>query len=278
MNPESNSKIQVTQSGKSTSYKRAHRAKRPVLVTEQASAAFESAALEVEEMSSSAPVAVEEKPSASAEAGRRRGPRFFSSVDKAEKVSDQPKADPIAARLGRALRGKSADTSKEKETLTEKKASTGPVKAGTAVPARPKSGFKMKYIWGMMIYLLIADFLGVWISNWMKTQGLDAVIFTTGTPFGVFQASRSTLVFLALLVIILVLMARFDLIPRSFGAALSGSSSQSKGAPKTGAKTPTFETREAPPIIKQGIKGSNDDLYREYRENQRYFQKRDRKR
>ncbi len=278
MNSESTSNIQRTQSSKSTSYKRAHRAaKRPVLVTGQKSAPLEtSASLAAEEAPATMEVAVEEQPAASSEAGRKGGPRFFSNVNKSEATSsDQPKTNPIAARLSRALRGKGADASQEKEVVREKpKTTTSSARSSATTPARPKSGFKMRYIWGMMIYLLIADFLGVWIQNWMKAQGLDAVVFTLGG----FQASRSTLAFLALLVIILVVMARFDLIPRSLGAAMSGQSTARKEAPKTSAKTPTFENREAQPTIKQGIKGSHDDLYREYRANQRYFQKRDRKR
>ena len=127
----------------------------------------------------------------------------------------------------------------------------------------------------MLFYLLVADFLGVWIANLMQSNGLDSVVFTIST----FQAKRSTLVFLGLLVIILVVMARLDLIPRSLGAAMT-SSPQGKNTPASNSrgKTPTFESREAQPTIKQGIKGDNDSLYREYRENQRYFQKRDRKR
>jgi len=275
MNLESNLKIQRTQSNKSTSYKRAHRAKRPVLVTEQESASpTESNTLVIEEEQASAEAALEEQSIHVEETGRKRGPRFFSSVDKAEKVSDQPKADPIAARLARALRGKGADAPKDKELTKEKKDAISSSKPGTSAPARPKSAFKMKYIWGMMIYLLIADFLGSWIQAWMQSQHLDALLITLGS----IPVSRSTLVFLALLVIILIVMARLDLIPRSLGAAMSSPSSQRKDAPKSGAKTPTFDAREAQPTIKQGIKGSNDDLYREYRENQRYFQKRDRKR
>lgn len=272
MNSESNSNIQRTQSGKSTSYKRAHRANRPVLVTEQESAG--STSLTVEEEQAATQIAVEEKPTSSAEVARKRGPRFFSSASKTEQIAGQPKADPIAARLARALRGKSADASHEKEPVKEHKAAASTSKPGTAASTRPKSNFKMKYIWGMMIYLLVADFLGVWITNAMQAQGLDAVVFTVST----FQAKRSTLVFLALLIIILVVMARLDLIPRSLGAAMAGSSPQNRNAPRTGSKTPTFESKEAQPTIKQGVQGAHDDLYREYRENQRYFQKRDRKR
>jgi hypothetical protein len=276
MNSESTSNIQRTQSSKPTSYKRAHRAKRPVLVTEQERATrSEGPGKAAEEAQPATQVAVEEQPGTREEAGNKRGPRFFSSVGKAEKVSDQPKADPIAARLARALRGKSVDAPKENEAVKEKKAATTSARSGGATAStRPKSGFKMKYIWGMMIYLLIADFLGVWITDFMKSRGLDAVVFTIST----FQASRSTLVFLALLIIILVLMARFDLIPRSLGAAMNGSSPAGRNAPSSKSKAPTFDSRESQPTIKQGVQGANDDLYREYRQNQRYFQKRDRKR
>ncbi len=276
MNAESNLKVQRTQSNKSTtSYKRAHRAKRPVLVTGQESTPLsESPALAEEEEQSSGEVALAEKSVHSEEGEKKRGPRFFSSVDKTDQISDQPKADPIAARLARALRGKNADAPKEKETSKEKKGVPAPAKASSsAASTRPKSNFKMKYIWGMAGYLLIADFLGVGIQSWMQSQHLDAQVFAIGT----FEAKRSTLIFLTLLIIILIVMARLDWIPRSLGAA-TGTSTSRKDAPKAGSKAPTFETKEARPTIKQGIKGADDELYREYRENQRYFQKRDRKR
>jgi hypothetical protein len=274
MNSESTSNIQRTQSGKSTSYKRAHRAKHAVLVKEEqaATTSAKEATLITEEAQPATQIAVEEQPAISEESGRKHGPRFFSSVNKTEKISDQPKADPIAARLTRALRGKSVDGPKEKETSKENKGATSSSRPAAAVSARPKSGFKMKYIWGMMIYLLIADFLGVWIQSWMKAHGLDAIVFTIST----FQAYRSTLIFLALLIVILILMARFDLIPRSLGAAMNSSSTTTKSSSST--KTPTFESKEPQPTLKQGVQGDHDELYREYRQNQRYFQKRDRKR
>jgi len=36
-------------------------------------------------------------------------------------------------------------------------------------------------------------------------------------------------------------------------------------------------TKDSQPTIKQGVKGADDDLYQEYREQQRYLQKRERK-
>ncbi len=278
MNAESNSNIQRTQSGKSTSYKRAHRANRPVLVTAQKDAPA-SGSTSTTQVFADTPASVEETPveqtTVSAEPARKRGPRFFSNVNRADASTDQPQADPIAARLTRALRGKSADAPGSKEQVKEKKATSASGSTRTTTSTPPKSGFKMKYIWGMLFYLLVADFLGVWITDFMQSHGMDAVVFTIST----FQAKRSTLVFLALLVIILVVMARLDFIPRTLGAAMSPSQ-PGKNTPGSSSRgtSPTFDSREPQPTIKQGVQGENDNLYREYRENQRYFQKRDRKR
>ncbi len=274
MNSESNSKAQRTQSGKPTSYKRAHRAARPVLVTEQEGAKLDeptSQALE-EAMQPEVPVAVQ----VAEPVERKRKPDFFSNIGRTDKSADQPVADPKAARMARAMRGKSVEASQEKEPAKEKKAAaTSSAPRASAAPARPRSGFKMRYIIGMMAYLLIADFLGVWITNWMVSNRLDALVFTIGP----FRAERSTLVFLALLIIILVVMAKFDLIPRSL-SAMGSTPPPRKGAaaPPRKAAVSTFETKAPQPTVKQGVKGANDDLYQEYLENQRYFQKRDRKR
>lgn len=278
MSTGSNSKIQESQSKKSTSYKRAHRANRPVLVTEQSSAELdqpgEQAIEEEQQAENSAELA--ENTTSEETAARKRRPGFFLNIGKTESGSDQPEADPKAARMARAMRGKTADASAE--TAQEKKKPATSTPKASSVPARPRSGFKMKYIWGMMAYLLIADFLGVWITDWMQANHLDAHLFT----WGPFVGNRSTLLFLALLVIILVVMARFDLIPRSFSAMMAGSSSTSTSrgtaSKNSTSKAPTFETKASQPTIKQGVQGKDDELYKEYRENQRYFQKRDRKR
>jgi len=276
MNAESNSTLQRTQSGKSTSYKRAHRASRkPVLITDQG---VNDAAVQTFEEAPQAEVAVvvDEGPSTSEGSTRKRGPKFFTSVEKGDKVEERPQADPIAARLARALRGKGASATPT-EVVAEKRVAPGSPKARTVAPARPTSGFKMRYIWGMVAYLLIADVAGVYITNFMQAQHLDANVFTWGPIVG----NRSTLVFLALLVIILVLFARFDLIPRSLGGALSGNAktpTSRKGASSSKSEEPTFESGRTQPTMKQGVQGEHDDLYQEYRANQRYYQRRDRKR
>lgn len=269
MNVESNSKTQGTRSSKNT-YKRAHRADRPVLVTQQEEnlTLDEPTAQAIEEtLQPEIPVA-DEAPIVS-----KRRPGFFSNIGK----SSAEKADPQAVRMARATRGKVVDGPKTRE-MAGAKASTDSSKTGS-VPQRPRSrsGFKTRYIWGMMGYLLIADFLGIWIQQLMVTHGLDGIVFKIGG----FSASRSTLVFLALLILILIVMARLDLIPSSFKAALSNSDSASRKGTvpaRKAATAATFETKKAQPTMKQGVSGQHDDLYQEYRENQRYFQKRDRKR
>ena len=275
MNSESNSKGQGTQSYKSTSPKRSHRANnRPILVTDQGGAGNDEPQAVEEEMQPEVPVALQ----TSEPAEKKHRPAFFLNIGRADKNADQPQADPKAARMARAMRGRSAETAPEKEQAKEKKvtpAASGASRAGAA-PTRPRSGFKMRYILGMVAYLLIADFLGVWITNWMVANKLDALVFTIGP----FRAERSTLIFLALLVIILVVMAKLDLIPRSLSAMSGGTPAPRKGpgAPPAKAATSTFETKTPQPTMKQGVKGKDDALYQEYRENQRYFQKRDRKR
>jgi len=74
-------------------------------------------------------------------------------------------------------------------------------------------------------------------------------------------------------VLLLIVLARFDLVPRSLGGAArpapKGTTSNTSRSSGAGSK--------GQPTIKQGVKGANDDLYQEYRQNQRYWQRRDRK-
>ena len=264
MNMDSRAGTRKTPAGK-PSYKRAHRASsKPTLVTAQ-----ENTTLEEQQPELVAPaVAVEEPPTVVEEPTRSRTPKFFSSIARVGKAADQPDADPQAARLARAMRGKAAGASQDE--AQKKPVEAAPKARANAAPARPRSAFKMRYILGMISYLLIADFAGVYITNFMQANHLDANVFTAGPV----SANRSTLVFLALLIVILIVFARFDLLPRSLGGLANSPAS----APARARTSSAFEAKDAQPTVKQGVKGADDDLYREYRENQRYFQKRDRKR
>lgn len=273
MNSESNAPTPRTQSTKSPSYKRMHRAHQPVLVKGEAQEQDVQATEET--MQPVAQVAVEEPPPSVAEtpkAPRRRMPAFFTNIGAASKETAQ--ADPNAARMARALRNKSTERASEATATTKKPAAAA---KASSVPNRPPSRFKMRYLWGMMIYVLIAEYLGTFVTGYMQANHLDSLLFQVSTPLGPLKFLTSTLVFLALLVVILIVMARFDLIPRSLGA-MAGSPPPRGSAAGSSKQAPSFETRALQPTMKQGVKGSDDDLYQEYRANQRYFQKRDRKR
>lgn len=264
MNLESDAKIQGAQPGKPPS-RRAHRAHRPTLVTTHSETGLAQPTQQASEEALQPEVAADRPPE------RKRRPGFFASIGKTPKDASI-QADPQAARMARAMR-KPGESATERERGKEKKSA---VTSSAARPARPRSGIKMRYIMGMMGYLLIADFLGVWIMNWMVANKLEGVIFTIGS----FRVTRSTLIFLALLVVVLIVMARLDLIPRSLRAMSEPSTPRGTTATTRGSKAPvsTFETNADRPTMKQGVKGEHDDLYQEYRANQRYFQKRDRKR
>lgn len=275
MSADPNLELQQSRTGKPDS-KRAHRASRnrPVLVTESGNA--EATTETVKEVAASGTsVAVEEMTITEVQPAPRRRPGFFANVSKATPPTDQTEADPKAARLARAMRGKATAPEKPTKEKEKSQAASATRLATTPVRPRPSSGFKMRYIWGMVIYLLVADFLGVYVTNFMTANHLDATLFTWGPIIG----KTSTLIFLGILIVILIVMARFDLLPRSFAAMANSNNTTSQRTNLTRSKgEPTFETRSAQPSLKQGVQGESDDLYREYRENQRYFQRRDRKR
>jgi hypothetical protein len=152
----------------------------------------------------------------------------------------------------------------------KKAASTN--KAST--PARPASGFKTRYLIGMGLYLLCANFIGIFETQFFRSNHLDSVLTQFNLFGGTIVISTSTLVFLATLIIILVLLARFDLIPRNF-AAMAGQARQTPSSQANRRDSDSSENvRNTPPTMKQGVKGADDDLYQEYRANQRREKKR----
>ncbi len=272
MNQEFSSSTKGTSTGKTHS-KRVHRSSRnrPVLVT----ASQKEAMLEEEhgeEADQPVQTMVAEEASSEPQVTPRRLPRFFASIGKSEKNTVQPEADPVAARLARATRGKVLNTDNTADPKEQKVAGTT---NSVAKPVRPvsRSGFKSRYLWGMVLYLLIADVLGLYVTNFIRARGWDAAI-----NIGPIPLMRSTLIFLVLLIVILLVMARLDLIPRSLGAMRNTPPASPTRSSRSSSSEPTFESKTPQATIKQGVKGSHDDLYQEYRENQRYFQKRDRKR
>jgi uncharacterized protein HemY len=129
----------------------------------------------------------------------------------------------------------------------------------------------MRYIVGMLAYLLIADLIGTFETSYLTANHLNYTLFALGS----FPVTLSTVLFLVTLVVVLVVLARFDLIPRNL-AGLGGSQAAQR---KTGQARENAEpgSSRTPPAMRQGVKGADDDLYQEYRTQQRYNQRRERK-
>lgn len=202
---------------------------------------------------------------------KRRLPNFFSTVGKRAPAPASQETDAAQARLARATRGKvsptrSSTSSEQKSEVTREKEP-----ARTTQPARPASAFKTRYLIGMGIYLLGANFIGVFVTSFFQSNHLDSILTTFNLFGGVIVVRTSTLAYLAILVILLVLLARFDLIPRNFSAMTGMSSSQSsrRGGSSNTNRNSSENARNTPPAMKQGVKGADDDLYQEYRSNQR---------
>ena len=202
---------------------------------------------------------------------KRRLPNFFSTVGKRAPAPASQETDAAQARLARATRGKvsptrSSTSSEQKSEVTREKEP-----ARTTQPARPASAFKTRYLIGMGIYLLGANFIGVFVTSFFQSNHLDSILTTFNLFGSAIVVRTSTLAYLAMLVILLVLLARFDLIPRNFSAMTGQSSSQSgrRGSSSNTNRNSSENVRNTPPTMKQGVKGENDDLYQEYRANQR---------
>lgn len=205
----------------------------------------------------------------------RRLPKFFSKVGKTEqKQTEQPAVDPAQARIARATAGKTKPQAPEgAQTVASSPAkSTGARSAPTRpAPARPPGAFKMRYIVGMLAYLLIADLIGTFETSYLTANHLNYTLFSLGS----FPVTLSTVLFLVTLVVVLIVLARFDLIPRNL-AGLGGQQAAQRRTGQTRDSAEPGSTR-TPPTMRQGVKGADDDLYQEYREQQRYNQRRERK-
>ncbi len=211
----------------------------------------------------------------------RKLPGFFSTIRKNEQDTtpkETKEAEVAQARLARATRGKApvevvgtVPTKTSKSPVVEGKgtASTPATKPAT----KPQGLFKTRYIIGMGVYLIAADFLGLYEQRFLQYLGLEKQLTQLNLFGGVLHVNTSTIVFLASLVIILVLLARFDLIPRSLGGASAAQRRAGQTQTKNNSTTTPGE-RVIPPTVRQGVKGSDDTLYQQYRTSQRRQKKR----
>lgn len=248
----------------STSRRRRNRVprNRPVLVTndEQQNSAGEEALVEESSMPVESSVALAESEASVSEAKPRRS--FFSRVGKREEEEATSKEDVTRARLARATHGKTGEAA----TDDEKPKATKPATRPRSAP--PAGGFKTRWIIGMAIYLLVANFVGLFEQQAVRNLGIERQ-WTKFNLFGLpMNITTSTVLYLATLVILLVVLARYDFIPRSLGAP--------SAANKSAANKPTrpAEPKAPQPTIRQGVSGEADDLYHAYRSGQRRAKKR----
>ena len=282
MNQETNSGTQDAQQEKAAQNKRSKNTSknRPVLVTSSNDLATKDQSVEV---TSETVQQVEEvaPPSTVEDTQPRRFPKFFSSVGRRENDSTV-EADQASARIARATRNSGASATNSRAAQDSKpaqsqsnanKVSTNMVvPKSTPVKAQPRQGgFKTKYLYGMIIYVVVAMFVGQYETAILKNNNLDKALFQIGS----FAVTTSTALYLLTLILLLVILARFDLIPRSLGAMSGQSTAQSGRSGQSSSRSEN--TRDSQPTMKQGVKGADDDLYQEYREQQRYLQRRERK-
>ncbi len=278
MNQETNAGTQEVQQEKTAQHKRSKNTSknRPVLVT---SSSIEPVTDDQPvEMPGDAVEPVEEvvPPTAVDNTQARRFPKFFSSVGKSDNKGTV-EADQASARMARATRNAGASSAgnravKDTNPAQSQSGTNKVASKPTSTKAQPRpGGFKTKYLYGMIIYVVVAMFVGQYERAFLVANHMDKVLFQIGS----FAVTTSTALYLLTLIILLIVLARFDLIPRSLGAMSGQSASQSGKSGQSSSQSQN--TKNTQPTIKQGVKGADDDLYQEYREQQRYLQKRERK-
>jgi hypothetical protein len=237
--------------------------KRPTLVTQENG--YEAAeTLEQQSSETVSAVAVEEKAPSTPNPRRMKG--FFTNIGK-EKEETTDESEVTRARLARATRGKLAKNNNEQET--SKKVATQEKPATTAnsakAPAR-SGGFKLRHIIGLALYLVLSNLIGYAETAVMNTMGWDKQVANFNLFGQPITISTSTIVFLATLIIILIVLARLDLLPTRM-------TSTQPARRKDGPASVASAKREQI-TIRRGESGPDDELYQSYRQNQRREKKR----
>jgi hypothetical protein len=211
---------------------------------------------------------------ASTERRARRIPGFFSTIGKRDQDGSTTGETVVKARLSRATRGQVTSpsvASAPESTESKEAAQSSQVKKTTQTTSKtPPSAFKTRYILGLAIYVFGAEFLGNAEQTGLRALKLESLL-TTLNLFGLqFPVYVSTLCLVATLFLMLILLVRFDLFPKSFSAA-GNASMRGSGQSQNRSSS---ESRPAQPTMRQGVQGDDDDLYQQYRANQRREKKR----
>jgi hypothetical protein len=207
-----------------------------------------------------------------------RLPRFFSKVEKSEE-EDTPSAEDIAqARLARVKRNNKQAATTTTETTSATATAEESKKTGrpTTFPTqRPASMFKTKHIIGFAIYLFAAEFA----LPWERTLSINLHIDSATTPLTTLNLGSLhipvyawTLMNIITLVVLLYVLSRFDFLPNSKQLAAQRAAQGNARGTTSGQNTSVEKV--APPTMRQGVQGEDDDLYQAYRLNQRRDKKR----
>src|SRR5712692_7364138 len=192
MNQETNAGTQDAQQEKATQNKRSKSAgkNRPVLVTSSNDLAMTDQSVEL--MSDTTQPVEEVAPPTTIEVSRaRRFPKFFSSVGRNEN-DGTVEADQAAARIARATRNSAVSSASSRTTKVSKPAesqsNTNKVSTNKATPkaapakaAQSRGGFKTKYLYGMVIYVIAAMLVGQYERAFLVSKNLDTTLFKVGS-------------------------------------------------------------------------------------------------
>src|SRR5260370_6295942 len=209
MNQETNSEAKDNRQERSTSSDRGSRAgrNRRVVVTADADSEV-TQDQPAEEISDATQPVAEVATTTTDEAPRpRRLPKFFSSIGRNEQ-QQAITANPEAARIARATR--SANSRPAKESKAEESSAPAQTSANqtpaNAAPStssrrRPASAIKTRYLFGILLYLILAQVIEGVERSLLVANKLDKLLFQIG-PLAV---NTSTLAFFVTLVVILVI-------------------------------------------------------------------------
>ena len=205
-----------------------------------------------------APQEVAEEPVKTSRA--RRLPSFFSKVEKGVEEPEVSQEEVAKARLARARK------STGKVEATPATSEDKPQEKKVVKPAQPPKLFKTRHFIGMMIYLFGAELILPYESNLFTQWHIERTL----ASFSLFNLpmtiSSSTILNLVTLVVLLILLVKWDLLPRSFAGRSAATQTQQQRERQPQAN---MVERQPQPTIRQGVKGENDDLYLAYRESQR---------
>src|SRR6266700_308479 len=152
---------------------------RPVLVTSDSVASEQSA---VETLPAESKPPISDAAAITSSAPKRRLPSFFPTIGKSAEAN-KPEIDPAQARLARATRSTKSNTQSTKAVSKESSPETAKSVAKTTTPTtkpntptKPASAFKTRHIIGIAIYLLAANFLGLFETALLRNIHADSLL------------------------------------------------------------------------------------------------------